>query len=272
MAGFVPAPFSIWDLRSLLETLDSIGIEEAVLAPEEEKRDPNTGACLLASNRTRSVVVADQVGLPLLEEVFGIGSVKGLLSRLELFDRTKACKFEISKDEDGVVEAIKVSQGRKKTEYRCLNPEVLLVPSAVMDEQEDSWELCFTQADISEFQKASRSIMMAASDKEKAQFKITVDKLGEAEITIADGDYDSFRVTMKASANTDKGLPETSWDISTMIRCLKAVSAEAAENGLGEGSEEALCSVKMTVAASGIAFMTLGEVEFMLIPDIAGNG
>jgi len=111
--------------KELLQELSDIGINECVIEPVDE------GTRVRGSNKDRNTIVFKTLEMELVETPIGIQSVRGLLSRINLFESDKA-KIT-TKDNGEHTQAVTIKQGRRSATFRCAAPENLAVPKVVPD-------------------------------------------------------------------------------------------------------------------------------------------
>jgi hypothetical protein len=229
-------------LKTLLEVLSSVGVEEAVVEPSED------GTLVRGANKDRSVIIYHTIPDSLLECPMGIQSVKGMLSRLELFDSTKSAITTTTHND--LISDLTVKQGRKKASYKCAEPSALTVPKKVPGDLSIVKEITFDKAYVDYLSQAITAMSYTGSKQERS-ISISV-KAGDLELTIFDGEDDSFVDEMKVDDFEDT--KKISWDVQPFQRVLKQ-SLECR----GE-------SAAFTISEHGIAVFDLSLINVLVAP------
>lgn len=229
-------------LKTLLEVLTSVGVEEAVFEPSEE------GTLIRGANKDRSVIIYHTIPDSLLECPMGIQSVKGMLSRLELFDSTKSA-ITTSTHND-LISDLTVKQGRKKASYKCASPSMLAVPKKVPGDLSIVKEIKFEKEYVDYLSQAIAA-MSYTGNKQERSISLAV-KDNEMELTIFDGEDDSFVDEIKVDDFDDTR--KISWDVLPFQRVLKQ-SLECR----GE-------SASFTISEHGIAVFDLSIINVLVAP------
>lgn len=202
----------IREVKELLTELDSIGIVEVALDPIEG------GTQIRGTSRNRDIVVFyDLLDLHLSDYSIGVGSVKGLLSRMQLFDEDKA-KVEIlpSRGDEVVVGSLNIKQGRKKATYRCSHHSTLLIPKKLPCDVTLNNPIRFDKTYV-EYLKNAISSMSHTGDKAERIISVEVES-GDVTLTIFDGEDDSFvDVTEKTGTGT---VSASRWDVAPFQKLL----------------------------------------------------
>ena len=229
-------------LKTLLEVLSSVGVEEAVVEPSED------GTLVRGANKDRSVIIYHTIPDSLLECPMGIQSVKGMLSRLELFDSAKSAITTTTHND--LISDLTVKQGRKKASYKCAEPSALTVPKKVPGDLSIVKEITFDKAYVDYLSQAITAMSYTGSKQERS-ISISV-KGGDLELTIFDGEDDSFVDEMKVDDFEDT--KKISWDVQPFQRVLKQ-SLECR----GE-------SAAFTISEHGIAVFDLSLINVLVAP------
>lgn len=233
----------IKDMQRILEILNAVGIEEVIIEP-----NGNGGSIVRGVSRDSSAVIYDDIPIELTEHPMGIESVRGLLSRLNLFDLEKA---SLSMEEkNGIINSITVKMGRKKATFSCCELKHISAPSEAPD-SETSDVLTFTKEYVSYLGKAI-SAMSFTGEKERRTIAIHAD--GDTmSIKISDGQYDAFNEVIEGvEVKTERGV----WEVGPFQRVMnKAVEYS--------GDEEA---ANFVIDEYGVAVFVLGDLRVMIVP------
>lgn len=234
----------IIDLKNILDCLDAVGVEEVVIEPSED----STGTLVRGADRKRDIVVFDTVeGIILTEYPIGIQSVKGLLSRLSLFDDDATIELE---DDGEMVMNIKIKKGRKKASYKCAAAEHLSVPKFVPGDLqvEEDKSIVLTKEYVSHLSHAIQSMSFTGSNEQSLSVKVDSHN---AVISIYDGEDDSFTDELKnvGLESCDK----SSWGVKPFQRVMKCSI---------EGKDQ----TAFTVNEHGVAVFTVGLIDVIISP------
>jgi len=204
-------------LKKLLDTMNSVGITQAVIEPTED----GDGTLIRASNKDKNILVFDSIEEKLVDLPMGIQSVPGLLSRIQLFDEEKA---SISLDDNGkIVLAATIKQGRKKASFRFADPhkrDAVPVPAKIPGDL--SLSNCVEMQD--DYVKYLSSAIMAMSyTGNKAERTISFSKGDDENIIlkVSDGEDDAFSDTLENTESVDLG-SAAMWEVVPFERLLKA--------------------------------------------------
>lgn len=229
----------IVEFKRILEVLDSVGVEEVIFDPTEE------GTLVRATDKKGSIVVFDEIDEQFSDSPIGVQSVRGLLSRINLFDVEKST---IDLDEgSNYILNILIKQGRKKASFRCAPPKRILAPPSAPD---SVWsdDIEFDSDYVGYLNKAITAMGFTGNKEER---KITLNGGSDGmRITISDGEDDSF----------DELLPEITaeitpgaWEVAPFQRAmLKAAEYSG--------------STKFRVDNYGIACFNLCHLSVMIVP------
>ena len=254
----------IIQLKQILETLNSVGINEMVIEPTEKDGVKNT--LIRGSNRDRNVVVYHEIpDLNLTDTVIGIQSVNGLLSRINLFDEAKA---SIELDVTGaMVGTILVKQGRKKATYRCADPSTLNAPSRIPGELKVSLDnAIMLSKDNVNFLGQAISSMSLTGNKEERNITMQVED-GNLTVKIVDGEDDSFTEVMEGVGgdNTERGV----WDVGSFLRVMKKSSETsdiAFRRIIGSDAEVEDGGVLFSISEFRVAVFAVADLDILVIP------
>lgn len=176
----------ITELTLILETLKSIGIDEVIIDPAEE------GSIIRASNADGNIIIHDQIPEQIAEYPMGIQSVRGLLSRIELFDPDKT---DVDMEDNGdYIRGIKLKQGRKTVTFRFCPPRNIHAP-AVAPTSTQSEPITFTKELVKDIRQAITA-MSFTGDKQERTISINGNGSRGMELTIYDGEDDAFSDTL----------------------------------------------------------------------------
>lgn len=196
----------IKELKNVLEVLQSVGIEEAVIDPAED------GSVIRAASKEGAIVIFDCIPEKVANFSMGIHSVRALLSRINLFDVEKA-SASISDDGENVLD-MEIKQGRKKAIIRFSDPKRLSAPTTVPD-SEKSDDIVFKEEYVQYLSKAIAAMSFTGKKEERT---ISIHGDGDSlHISISDGEEDSFDEEIEASGiETDK----CRWDVVPFQRVM----------------------------------------------------
>lgn len=238
----------IKDLRGILEVLRDLGIDEAVI---EQTDDPEQTR-VRAANVQNNIIVYDEIDVQIVtvKRGMGIQSVRGLLSRLDLFDLDKA-SFDVRLDGDVVGDLI-LKEGRKKVSFGFASPSRVLAPSK-LPEVSDVHTLVLEPEYVKYLGKAMTA-MTFTGDKEEQSLSIRGSaEHGTAEISIVDGDTDSFSEVLP----TDIGNSAGSWEVAPFRRVIaKALDYQPT-------------GVPISIDEYRIATVDLGILRVKIVPKAA---
>lgn len=171
----------IADLKLILETLVSVGIDEAIIEPCPE------GSLIRAANAAGNIIIFDTIADVVTTSPMGIQSVKGLLSRIALFDIDK-CKVEFEEAGD-YVRDIKIKQGRKSATFRFYPPKNIAAPKG-MPASIESEVLTFTNEYVKYLGQAITAMTFTGKKEERTiTLKGATNGLS---VTVSDGEDDTF--------------------------------------------------------------------------------
>lgn len=234
-------------LEESILTISSVGIEELVIEPCEED-DQKTR--FRGANKERSVVVYDSKDFSLTDVPMGILSVKALLSRISLFDVSKA-KAETEKNND-VISKISLKQGRKKANYQCSDPSYLQVPKKIPGNLESDNKIVLNKEMVDHISQAVASMSLTGS-KEERYISISVSD-NTMTVTISDGESDAFTDVVSLDA-TIEDVAKASWDVVSFQRVMKKAS---------ELSEDHSASFHIT--EHGVIVFVVGNFNIIVVP------
>lgn len=229
-------------VKNILDVLHSVGIEEAVLEPAKE------GTLIRGANKDLNVIVFHTIPDVLVEKTLGIQSIRGLLSRLQLFDTTKA-SIALSDDGNCVVDIV-IKQGRKKASYKCASPSNLMIPKKIPGDLNIVNKLVFERAYVDHISQAVTAMSYTGS---KSERNVTINvKDNIAEFSIYDGEDDTF--TDEVEVDFPDMSKQATWDVAPFQRVLK--------QSLDANNENAI----FTITEFGIAVFDLSIINVLVAP------
>lgn len=232
----------ILKLRELLEVLSTVGIEEVVLESSE------IGTRIRGSNKEATVVVFHEIEEEMTDgATLAIQSVRGLLSRISLFDMSKA---SITTDVfDDVVASLTIKQGRKSATYTCAAPNAVHVPKKIPGDLSIVDEIVFGAEYVDHISHAISSMSYTGAKDKK---KVSVGIEGNiATLSIFDGESDAFTDEFEVSFPNKRAV---SWEVSAFQRVMK--------QSLAANKDKCIFSI----TEYGIAPFSLGIVSVLLVP------
>lgn len=233
------------ELQELLSTLASVGIEEAVV----ENPDDQGMSLVRGSNKEGNVIAFHELDATFFDAPMGTQTVKGLLSRIELFDYSKA-KVEHTTAGD-VVKNLTIKQGRKKASFTCSHPKNLTIPSRVPAfDMKNKYVLT---AEMIEMLNAAIAAMSMTGSKVDRFISIGV-KDQVMSVSISDGEDDTFNDEFTMDSEVDDS-PTFSWDIPSFQRVMR----ESQKSNGGEAI--------FNVSKHGIAIFNVGIIDVLLPPN-----
>lgn len=229
-------------IKNILEILDSVGIEEVIFEPTEE------GTRLRGSNKDQNVVVFHEIPDEIVESPMGLQSVKGLLSRINLFDDDKAnMDFEVSGDS---VANILIKQGRKKASYKCNEPEHIVAPKRIPGEMNMDSPLSFN-GDYVDYLGQAFSSMGYTGEKAERSISIGI-KDSTMSINVYDGEDDSFNDNIEVESDD---VDTASWEVVPFQRVMK-------QSVLGSTDRTA----RFTITEHGVAVFDVAGINIIVAP------
>lgn len=228
----------------LLQELADIGITEAVIEPVEG------GTRVRGSNKNRNTLVFKTLDFDLVEVPIGVQSVRGLLSRINLFDVEKAVITTTHNNRHA--QSISIKQGRRKASFRCGDPELAAVPKAVPDcGITDENRITFTPDYVEYLSSAIGAMSFTGINAERSMAAKVHD--GEMTVTINDGEDDSFVDNKEMDIVDCRGI----WEIAPFEKLMKLSSQYI--NGEAEWS----------ISEHGVAVFRIGCLDAMIPPMVS---
>ncbi len=227
-------------LCELLSTLESVGVEEAVFEPTQD------GTLIRGANKDTNVLVYHTIPDDLVTHPTGIQTVRGLLSRIELFDRDGTTITGTEKN--GVISDILIKKGRKKASFKCAAPDRLTVPKKVPGDLGIT-ESIILEKDYIDHLNAAISAMAYTGSKAERSISLMVEN-NVATISIFDGEDDSFSDEIQVDfRNTRK----FGWDVAPFQRVMRS-------------SEDKVGHAKFTISEHGIAVFDNAKINVLVAP------
>lgn len=228
-------------VKTLLEVLASVGIEEAVLEKVED------GTLVRGANKDTNIIVYHTIPENLVDTVMGIQSVKGLLSRLQLFDVNKAA-ITLNTANDRIVDLF-IKQGKKKASYRCAEASKLTVPKKIPGDLSIVSPIKFDRAYVDHIMHAITAMSYTGSKAERYIGLAVKDKV--AEFSIYDGESDTFTDEFAVDF---RDIRNTCWDVAPFQRVMK--------QSLETNNEHAV----FTITEHGIVVFDLSFINILVAP------
>lgn len=232
-------------IKNVLSIMDGVGISEAVLEPSD-----SDGTRIRAANKEGTIIVFDEIPEKLVDLPVGIQSVRGLLSRINLFDIDKA-SVEFS-DNGEIIREATIKMGRKRASFKFSRPKKMAVPKMIPGDLSMDSYLTIS----SEYVKYLSTVITAMSytgDKKERTISLLTEDDGHAIINIYDGEDDSFNDTIE---DCPISVPEkASWEVVPFERVLKAAVDCSEDN-----------TAKLSVTEHHIAVFEVGSIKIMIGP------
>lgn len=232
-------------LKNILSLLDKVGIHEVVFEPTEDE----SGTLIRGANKEKNITVFDTIEDNLVDLPMGVQSVKGLLSRINLFDLDKA-SIDL-RDSGDIITAITIKVGRKRAGFKLALPSQLKVPRMVPGSLESDDVIEFSDEYVKYLSSAIMAMSYTGEKKERTISLFQED--GSAAITIFDGEDDSFHDVLD-DADIDLS-DKASWEVVPFERVMKA-------------SLEEVGAAKFFITEHHIAVFDMGELDIMVVPII----
>lgn len=231
--------------KDLLQELADIGINEVVIEPVEN------GTRVRGSNKDRNTIVFKTVpDVNLVSIPLGIQSVRGLLSRINLFEEDKASI--VLKNGDNYTQSITIKQGKRNASFRCSSPSDLAVPKVVPDcEVNDENRILFDKEYVG-FVNDAVSAMAYTGNNQERSISIKVET-NELTLTINDGDCDSFVDTKPMEVVNCRG----NWEIAAFTKLMKLSSTYS------EADSE------FAISEHGVGVFRIGVLDALIPPMVS---
>lgn len=233
------------ETKNVLAVIESVGIDELVIDIDEE--EDNT--LLRGANKDHNIIIFDHLDSKLSEHPIGVQSVRGLLSRLNLFDHNKA---SIETDDDGDrITNIKMKEGRKKASYRCSHSDNLAVPKQIPGNLESENRIELSKEFVDYLSQAVQS-MSYTGNREERVIRISI-KNEVMSITVFDGEDDSFSDEVSVDGVDD--VQQCAWEVAPFQKVLK----RSVESSFDE-------SAHFHITEHGVAVIQVGVLNIMIAP------
>jgi hypothetical protein len=238
----------IKETKRLLQELSDIGISECVLEPSPTEKD---SMLVRGSNKERSIIVYKTVkNLKLVDVPMGIQSVKGLLSRINLFDEEKA-GIVLDKKDGSYVKSLTVKQGRKTVTFRTGEPSSLLVPKSVPPCEITEKNCISFQKDYVDYISQAISAMSYTGSNTDRSVGVKVENK-TLTLSINDGQSDSFVDTIDGFDVDDV---RGTWDISAFNKLIK-LSSSLDEDSVADFS----------ISEHGVGVVRIAQLDALIPP------
>lgn len=236
-------------MKTILEIVNGVKIEELALIPTEN----GTLVSGIAPDKTAAIFT--EIPEKIEDLPMGILSVKGMLSRMNLFDLEKVSVEPTNKEKSGepYVAALSFKQGRKKSYAVTTHPKMLRVPKEFPD-TEPCFQIGLSKEYINYLKKVVSSIQTVS--RKEVFFGLEYDGGDEAELSII-GDDDTFREPISAiGVEGEKRSMKISWEVSGVILTLTQAIQWIQED------EDVLIDVDHL----GVGKVSVGMLEVLLPP------
>lgn len=200
----------IVELKLILETLISVGIDEAIIEPCEN------GSLIRAANGAGNIIIYDTIEDEIVTAPMGIQSVKGLLSRISLFDVDK-CTAEYTHGTE-YIRDIKIKQGRKSATFRFCPPKNIHAPKS-MPHMEYDKPIVLTHEYVKYLGQAITA-MSFTGEKEERVITLKGSQKGLS-VKISDGEDDTFDDLVES---IDTETPSGTWEVLPFQRVMNKSS------------------------------------------------
>lgn len=233
-------------VTKILQTLDSVGIEEAIFEPDPDSQ----GTKIRGANKSGTIIVYDVIDTEVSSLPMGVQSIRGLLSRIRLFDLEKV-SIEL-KDNGSEIHDMMIKQGRKKASFSFVEPSKIRAPKFVpTDGLVEGIE--FTE-EYATYLNNAMSSMGYTGTKDSQTVSMSCDE-SVLEVMIHDGEFDSF-VDHVESATEIEDFTKGYWEVAPF----KTVMTQSVKHS---ETKTALMSVN---PVSKVAKFSLGDISVMIAP------
>jgi len=206
-------------LKDILEQLNSLGISEAIIEPHTN--DGKDYTRVRAGNKDHSIMIFDEIEGKLAEKKLAISSVKGLQTRLALFNEEKASVTVSYRD--SYVSNIEIKEGKRKASYTLSHPNIILAPKMMPEFNIVGDVITFDEKFISSLMDVFTSLGFTGN-KEESRIAIKSVK-DEMTLTVFDGETDSFVETFALDEVPKEDIPTTQWEVGAFKLALMKASA-----------------------------------------------
>lgn len=242
----------IKDLRKIVDTLSTVGIQEACMTPTDN------GTVIRGTNKSKDIIIYHESPIDLEVDVdIAFLSAKVLKSRLDLFSDDATVEVIKHSDDDVSAYQLKLKEGRRNSLYTCADPEALVktIPSKVPPDMvyNEETEIVMSGEFFEGLKGAIGSILSASDNKDETHISISCEN-HVATITISDGDTDSF--TEKLEGMPLAECEASSWEVNGF----KQVLSEVARSNKDSDISLSITTEYLT------AIVILNDLEFILAP------
>ncbi len=232
-------------LKNVLSVMDGVGINEAVLEPNS-----SGGTRIRAANKDRNIIVFDEISDHLVDMPMGIQSVRGLLSRINLFDAEKASMTFTDNGE--IIRESTIKMGRKRAGFKFARPDKLGVPKMIPGDLSMETFISFSDEYV-KYLSTAITAMSYTGDKKERTISLLTEGDDSAIINIYDGEDDSFNDTIEDCPISVS--EKASWEVVPFERVLKSAVDWSETN-----------TAKLSVTEHHIAVFEVGTIKVMVGP------
>mgnify|MGYP006425038169 CR=1 FL=1 len=206
--------------KEVLEVLQGVDIPECAVFAEKDTNQ------LRAVSNDRSTIVFTDVE-KFIETQVGILSVKGLLTRLNLFDTEKAGVNEETKESEqgDYISDLTIKEGRRRSKVKTTHPQRLAAPTKYPDAKK-AFTAFITKEYVDYIGKMKSSISSVPSQ-EDLTLSLSVDSNTPDEtinLSIGGG-YDNFHDEVEGEILGDFSEFSATWKIDSLMRVLKRAAS-----------------------------------------------
>lgn len=231
-------------LQTILTTLDAVGISTVTFEPED-------GGCRVrGTDKALQVVVFHHLEEDLVEKPMGIQSVKGLLSRLNLFDIDKA-SVDVQYN-DTMATSLQIKLGRKKAGFTFVRPSSVPVPRVVPQSESNTSVIELSESYVDHLTSVIAA-MSYTGDKGERYISIAIGDDCSCTLSVFDGEDDSY-VDQLADLTEGEAI-RGSWDVPSFNLVMK--------NSMKLSEDK---TARFTLSDLGIAAFQLGEMVALVSP------
>jgi len=229
--------------HEVLTLLDVAGIKQVNLIKRDNDVHIYAADDVDEESVSPSIVVVSEYDNDVIDISMGISNVSVILKRLNLFDIDKVTQKNESSDK--FMKDIRFRQGRKSVSYRLSNPEVINVPSGSVDEHSYIFDTTFTKDFINSLVKANSAMSSPLLKLTSINNNVVLD--------LNDNNNDNYSEVVDDSYKGKQW--NYSWKTVSVLRLLKHCIK----------SQE---TVNIKVGESGILYITINEIRFMLLTQL----
>lgn len=244
--------------KSTLKVLQGVDIKECTLIPSHD------GVQIRGINEEKTIIVFTTVPDEIVDSPVGILSVRGVTTRLDLFDQEKVgVQVELG-DEGKDSEYIRgfiVKEGRRRSKITTTKPTMLAVPNKYPDEA--TVLTTFIDGDYADYLSKLKTSINSIPGQDETFLTISTGEKADSVQFKIKGQYDDFTDQLDADINTDfveDGFSAT-WKIDSVMRVIKKASS------LMEDKSETMA---MSVNAVGVLEVDVGGLIVSVTPTSVG--